>query len=174
MKKFLFLSVFFIAGFQLVKAQETKFGLTAGYLNAESSYSFEGSKSSETASGFFVGALADFTINESFHITPGVNYGKAEEVSFLYIPVMAQYYIAESSFFLQAGPQVSILLDNNGNDSANKFGLDLGLGVGYHITENFFIDAKYSFELTNRLGELNRDGEDNRLNGLFLGVGYKF
>ena len=176
MKKFFFVAIFIIAGIQLSNAQSTKFGLTAGYLNAEANNNFEDFNVTENVSGFYIGALADISISEKFHITPGINYGKAEEANFLYIPVMAQYYIAESGFFLQGGPQATLYLEKDEFDEVNTFGLDLGFGAGYQITEKFFIDAKYSFELTNRLnGEmLGEEDADSKINTFFVGVGYKF
>ena len=41
------------------------------------------------------------------------------------------------------------------DDLVNKFGLDLGFGAGYVINSNFFIEAKYNLEITNRLSDDN-------------------
>ena len=89
---------------------------------------------------------------------------------------MAQYYIAESGFFVQAGPQGTISLEDN-LGVVNSFGLDLALGAGYAINENFFVEAKYSIEITNRLSDEVRDMFPDtklKLNSLMVGLGYKF
>lgn len=177
MKNFIFAAMLLFVCANFAQAQETRFGLTAGYLNAQLKVSEDGFNVSDNASGFYVGALADVAINESFHITPGVNYANAEDSGFLYIPVMAQYYIAESGFYFQAGPQATLSLEEDVADAINTFGLDAAFGAGYEINENFFVEAKYSLELTNRLSDEVRELAENadlKLNSLLIGVGYKF
>ena len=158
-------------------AQESTFGLTAGYLNAEFKVSEETVSFSDDGSGFYIGVLADFELNESWHIVPGVNYGNVEETSLLFIPVMAQYHIANSGVFLQAGPQATLNLEEDPGEFTNTVGVDAGFGVGYEINENFFVEAKYALELTNRFTDRIREtGDDFKLNlhTFTFGVGYKF
>ena len=95
----------------------------------------------------------------------------------LYVPIMAKYYIGDSQFNLQAGPQAAIILDEVGG--MNAFGLDLGFGAGFDITENFFLEARYAFEVTNRMGDefaeaFPESDAKVRINTLQVGVGYKF
>lgn len=166
--------------------QEVNFGIQAGYTNLEgkSSNSYENVSYSGNSSGFYVGALADFTLSESFHLQPSVNYANAEETNFLIVPVMAQYYIENSGFYLQAGPQATFMLEDTsieGIEVMNNFGLDLAFGVGYEINSNFFVEARYSFELTNRYSKDIKDyaeaqgmDVDSQINALSIGLGYKF
>lgn len=160
-----------------VSAQETSFGFTAGYLHMDVTAQYQEINTSVNESGYYIGALADIALSESLHLQPGVNYGHIEDSGILYIPVMAKYYIATSGFHLQGGPQASIVLEETG-DEMNAFGLDLGLGAGYDINEHFFIEARYAFELTNRLTDQGQQavGADitARINSLNVGVGYKF
>lgn len=153
--------------------QEVSFGAQAGYLNMESKATYDGSSISENVSGFYVGALADFTLTEDFHLQPSVNYANADDMGFLIIPVMAQYHIQNSGFYLQAGPQGTIMLEETA-EGVNAFGLDLAAGAGYQINENFFVEAKYAFEITNRLSGDVGDDVKGRINTLSIGLGYKF
>lgn len=170
MKKllFAFIAVFFVMG---VQAQE--FGVKAGYTMITAKADVEGFSVSDDFSGFFVGLTSEFGISEAFAIQPEVLYASVEDVSFLYVPVMAKYYVTPQ-FSLQAGPQVNFSLD--ADDMENEFGLDIAFGLGYAITEDFFIDARYGFEITNRLSNQDFDGMDveGRYNTLMIGVGYKF
>ena len=167
-------------------SQEVDFGFQAGYINMEgkSSSSIGNVSASGSSSGYFLGMLADFPVSENLHIRPSVNYANADETNILFVPILAQYYIQDSGFYFHAGPQATFLLDNvslGGVDILKTFGLDLALGIGYEIDENFFLEAKYSFELTNRYTKEIKDaassqGADvtSRLNALTLGIGYKF
>ena len=172
MKK-LFTFLLITLGSLYLNAQTVDFGLTAGYLNGTAKVD-DGSYGSisNSESGFYVGALMDIAIEDNFYLQPGVTYGNINDSSILYIPFLAKYYIAQSGFHLLGGPQVTFDLQEAppGYDS---FGLDASFGAGYDITENFFLNARYAFELTNRLN----DGPDDvklRINSLLIGLGYKF
>ena len=174
-------NLFFIAVFAMftftASAQQSTFGVTAGYLNGELKVSEEGYNVSDDGSGFYVGVLLDLEISESFHIVPGVNYGRAEEANFIFVPVMAQYHIGDSGVFLQAGPQASFSLQDDPGDAVDTVGLDASFGLGYEFNSNFFVEAKYALGLTNRFSEKVSDypGDlDLKLNTLTVGVGYKF
>ena len=90
---------------------------------------------------------------------------------------MAQYHIASSGVFLQAGPQATLNLEDDPGEYTNTIGVDASFGVGYEINENFFVEAKYALELTNRFADRVREMDDDfklNLNTFTVGVGYKF
>jgi len=176
----MFKKIILIAGFIILSfssfAQETSFGLTAGYLNAMYSKNDTNIDDTDTSSGFYVGALLDITLNESLSLVPAVQYAHSSEVNLLYVPLMLQYHIGDSGIYLQGGPQASVVLQESSR-LYNNFGLDLGIGLGYKINDSFFLEAKYFHELTNRHDEdpFNLyDDLDLGLNSLMIGVGYKF
>ncbi|MDX1471084.1 MAG: outer membrane beta-barrel protein [Flavobacteriaceae bacterium] len=177
MKHFILVIFLAVVGNFTVTAQKTAFGLTAGYLNLQEKVKSDEGDFSEDYSGFYAGAFADITVSESFHIVPGINYGNVEDSGLLFFPVMAKYLISGSGFYFQGGPQGTLILENDLEEIADSFGIDLSLGAGYNINENFFVDARYSFEITNRLNDdFDTEGFDikYRINSLFVGVGYKF
>tara|TARA_R110000751_G_scaffold40436_1_gene95706 strand:- start:3141 stop:3668 length:528 start_codon:yes stop_codon:yes gene_type:complete len=175
MKKITFILLFALSALS-VSAQETKFGFTGGFLNAEVKITADNQGSfSESDSGFYVGALADINLNGSLHLQPEVLYGNINDGSVLFIPVLLKYYISESNFNIMAGPQATIDLEEGG-EGYNELGIDASFGIGYDITENFFIDARYNLELTNRIGDVQGIPGDykGKINTLHIGVGYKF
>ncbi len=158
--------------------QQTSFGLTAGYLNITASSSAGELKETDNAHGFNIGILADISLSESFYLQPAVIYGNAEDSNLLSIPLLAKYYISYSGFNLLAGPQATIILDELPG-TVKSVGFDLGFGAGYDLSENFFLQAKYFFEVTNRFDDDIiglPEGLDYKakVNTLFVGVGYKF
>jgi len=160
-------------------SQEFSFGVNAGYLNINAAVENEVDRIniSESASGFYIGALGELMLNENFGLEAAVNYGNVENTNFLMVPVLAKLYVAQSNVFFQAGPQVTFLLEDTFG-FLNTVGLDLSGGVGYDINENFFVSGRYSYEITNRIPSKHRDGIYDGINGQYhslnVGLGYKF
>jgi opacity protein-like surface antigen len=169
MKKFILGTACLLGGLML-HAQDVDFGVTAGYLNAEGKVKAEGLTFSANESGFYIGAVADFTLTDEFHIQPEVVYASIDEGDGILIPIMAKYYIVDK-LNLQAGPQFAFSLEDTPEDiSSVEF--DLGVGVGYDITENFFAEARYSFQINNSY--TGSEDLTARVNYLNIGLGYTF
>lgn len=163
---FSFLSVFIFSA----KAQ-TQFGLTAGYFGVSSKSSTIGGNSlSDTASGFHVGAIADFKTSEKLHVQPELLYVNANGTDAIIIPVFLKYYATEK-FSILAGPQASYILKDASTDFT-PFGLSLATGLGYDITQKLFLQARYSVQINNYY----TGNEDFRARDNFftVGIGYKF
>ena len=177
----MFKKIMMIAGFAILSlssfAQETSFGVTAGYLNSIYSVKDEVYNYNLSESGYYVGAFLDISLNESLSLVPGVNYSNSHDSNMLYVPLMLKYSIADSGFYLQGGPQASIIFDEERVRHNQDFGIDLGFGLGYDINEHFFVEAKYYHEVTNRFKDhefhMSNDLKEG-LNSLMIGVGYKF
>ena len=170
MKK-LILTIALIACLTHTVAQESaEFGLTAGLLNTNVNFDFTISSLSATNNtGFYFGLAVDIAAAEKFHIQPELTYGNAGDLGFVFLPVMAKFYAADN-FYLTGGPQLSFsttledikgkvrsaieIIDEDYNGTIESVlknvGVDLGFGAGYDINENFAIQARYSFELSNR------------------------
>jgi len=150
------------------QAQEVRLGATAGFLNAKGSIKTQGLSISNSESGFYVGAVADFTISENFNIRPELLYANVNDAEGLILPVLGVFGISEK-FNLQLGPQFVFSLEESVEDFSS---VELGLagGIGFDIDEDFFIEARYSFQLNN-----SYTGSEDfkvRANYLSVGVGY--
>lgn len=170
MKKSILLLLLFSGAF-LVNAQEkASFGITAGYLNARASVKAEGITFSDSASGFYAGLVVDFVITETFHVQPELLYLNVNEGDALMLPIIGKFYITEKLNF-QAGPQFVFSLEDVPEDFT---GVEFGLagGIGFDITDEFFLEGRYSFQINNSY----TGPEDLKLRGNYLtmGVGYKF
>lgn len=158
MKKII-LSIIALSAFGVVSAQkDMKFGVKGG-LDLLSVSNGGGS-----ATGFFAGGFVEFGLTEKITLQPGLNYHTASTngVNFTYIsiPVLAKYNVAEKINII-AGPSLYYSLESADSDKT-RFNLDLG--GSYDITENLFVEPRYSLGLTG----------DVKVNHLLLGVGYKF
>ncbi|UOB18028.1 porin family protein [Abyssalbus ytuae] len=170
MKK-LFFAAILLCAFSAVNAQEIKFGVTAGFANADGKIELDGTDiPTDSESGFYIGALADFTLSESFHIQPELLYVNVNEGNALLLPIMAKFYVTEG-LNLQAGPQILFDLEESVDDYSSV-NFDLGIGAGYDINEKFFVEGRYAFQINNTYtGDADITSRVNLIN---IGVGYKF
>lgn len=99
---------------------------------------------SDSELGFYLGGSYNFVASETFDIEPSLLFSFGDELTSLYIPVMAKYKISDS-FNVQAGPQINYLLEDIPD---GELGIDLALGAGYQIRDNWFVEARYGFQIS--------------------------
>ena len=172
MKKII-LTIAAVFAFGAASAQDMKFGVRGGLdlVSAKMTVDLgdgETFSSSESLTGFFVGGFVEFGLADKFVLQPGISYhmaskgsGEAEiKADFLSIPVIVKYAVAEKINIL-AGPALFYSMDSEDPD---KTRFNLELGASYDISENFFVDPRYSIGLTG----------DSKVSHFLIGVGYKF
>ncbi len=180
----MFKKCFLIAVFAMFSiatfAQDSNFGVNAGYLNIKLTGKSNASgltlSDSDSKSGFYVGVFGEGALTDNFSLRGEVNYGLVNDTNFLMVPIMAKYYFAQSNLFVQAGPQVSFVLEDLGG-FLNTVGVDATGGLGYDISDHFVITARYAHELTNRIPSDRADFYGNssiKIHSFTLGVGYRF
>lgn len=176
---------------------QIKFGVTGGLLNSDANIDLSLGSIVQLASidavnetGFYIGIISDFEVTEAFHVQPELTYGSAGDLSFVYVPVMAKYYVLLNKLNIQLGPQFTFssnlddikgaiqdiegVLGTNGDidDVLNTIGIDLGFGAGFDITEKFSVQARYAIELSDRYsGPL---GNSLDIKGATLNVGLAY
>ena len=135
-------------------SEKTRFSIKAGYTGISVRSKAEGSEISSTASdgGVSFGIGLDIPLSGSWYIEPSALYGSIDSESWLFIPVMAKYYVADQ-FSIMAGPQGTFSFEDKEGLPINTFGLDLGFGLGYDFSDAFFIEARFATEITNRTSE---------------------
>ncbi len=169
MKKLILSGVFAIGAFLSTQAQNIHFGLKGG-LNINKMTNMDYAK---TQAGFHVGGFVNIGLTEEWAIQPELLYsgqGVKRDVpspfaditlktDYINIPVMVQYSIVPS-FYLEAGPQVGILVGakekvgSNSKDVKSKLsGADFGLGFGcgYKFDCGFGVSGRYVFGLSNAI-----------------------
>lgn len=202
MKKII-LTVAAVFAFGFANAQETKFGVKGGLNVANISGDIEDNSSKV---GFHVGGFVEIKVSDKFSVQPellfstqgtkleesGTNYSYESNLnlSYLNIPVMAKYYVAEG-FSLEAGPQIGFLTtaksdftdtesgitvsgDEDVKDEFESIDFGFNFGAGYDFTENLSAGLRYNLGLSN-IAKTD-SGDDFKLsNNVFsVSLGYKF
>lgn len=130
---------------------------------------------------------------------PGITVTEKLNLNRIVIPISARYYVTPE-LGVYAGPYVSFKTNNkvkfemsgmNGmvdpnavregeklverylDNSLKSTDFGLFLGADYNVYKGLFVDARYSFGLTNMIKN-PVDGEKMKMNFFQLGVGYKF
>lgn len=182
MKKLLFFAFVAILSIFKINAQESTFGITAGFNSLAVKTSFDEGNISNSESGFFVGFFAEFVAGESISLQPQINYATVfadgERLNELIIPIMLKYYPSDK-LFLQIGPQFDYILEEDA-EGLNKLGVGLGFGLGFDFSKNVFLSARYAFGINNRIDiegdnlfDLN-EGITSTFNNFQIGIGYRF
>ncbi|MFN3753566.1 porin family protein [Flavobacterium sp.] len=171
--------LFLLMSISTVNAQMVKFGLKAGanFSNLEGD-----NVSGSTYTSFHFGAVVELKLLENLAIQPELVYSSQgtkidsdafDDINYNYItvPVLAKFYLTKNKLSFEAGPQFSFLVNENVEEQFEGETFDFGIagGLGYNITDNFFLQARYIAGLT----EASRNAEvTNRV--IQLSVGFKF
>ena len=128
--------------------------------------------------GYNLGMIAHIHFNSRFAFQPEITYSAqgAKEgnatynLDYINIPVMFQY-MYDNGFRLQAGPQISFLVNTN-LDDISPIDLGVGLGASYVVpSTGFGVDARYNLGLIN----IHKSGTVNSTNrGFQFGLFYIF
>ncbi|WP_282136057.1 porin family protein [Seonamhaeicola maritimus] len=169
MKKLLLVVALAMFGFTM-HAQESIFGVKAGVDAASVRLEAEGENVSTSETGFYIGAFVDIEISESFSFQPELLYVSVDELDFIALPLLAKFPVSEE-FNILAGPSLGFLLDTAEGEKSFNFGLEAG--AAYDITEQFFVEARYSLGLANLIEDAP-SGYSVKLSGFFAGLGYRF
>jgi Outer membrane protein beta-barrel domain len=158
MMKKLFISAIALMTFAFTTAQETKFGAKAGIDLATAKVKIAGTTAKASETGFYIGGFANIGISEKFAVQPELLYVSVKDLNFISLPILADYSIS-NEFGLYFGPSLNYFLD----ETDNQLKINLDLGVGYEVSEEFEANAKYSFGVGNVT-----------VSGLFIGGNYTF
>lgn len=172
MKK-LMMAALAVFAFGEMSAQDLTFGVKGG-VNFSN---FTGDDvDADGATGFYVGGLADISLTDEFHFQPEVLYSieGAEDasISYLRIPLMAKYYIADG-FALLAGPSLGfkVAADEMVDEFTKSMDFGLGVGAAYELENGFFFDARYNLGLSN-ISDV--DEAELKNTNIQIGVGFRF
>ena len=180
-----------VLGLGYVQAQETNFGIKAGF----NSFNITNDPGDEydSRSGFYAGLFTHIHLSPQFALQPELLYSQKGtsnidlgvvdadlKLDYLSIPVMVQYMF-DNGFRIEAGPQLGFLLnakldagadEEDVKDDFKSVDFGIGAGLGYiHVPSGFGVNARYNLGLTN-ISESDAVESNNR--GFQIGLFYQF
>ena len=157
-------------------SQDVKYGVRGG-LNI-SNLDFDGSSLPDNIhrNGFVIGFFAEYSLSNKVSISPELQFsaeGAKEEplnLDYIQAPILFNFKLGPKLFF-EIGPQVGLKI-NKVDDGIRNFAYSGVGGFSYNITPMIFIDARYTYGLSNIFDE---DLGIKAINtNTQIGVGYKF
>lgn len=177
-----------------------QFGAKAG-MNV-STISDEGFDDTKSKVGYYAGVFMNVPVSESFSIQPevlynnlgskvtvsGTTYSSTLNLDYVAVPVMFQYK-ATPQFYLEAGPEFGFLVNakhklDNGSSSIvreldkedfNSFNMGVGLGLGFDISKNVGLNARYVAGFSDITKESGPAADAKNKNNTFqVGLNIKF
>jgi len=201
-------AIMFLLTFYFSNAQKNglEFGVKIG-ANVSSLTNYLDSND-ETRESILIGGFIEKPLTEKISFTPELVFSSQGEISnyettdgnfeaitqldYLYLPLMAKYYLFDS-FAIEAGPQIGFLLGTSlslqsdgefsGNfeplfadifeDEFSTFDAGFNLGASYKLPFNVFFQARYSMGLLN-INNSSFNNDKVRNNVFQFAVGYSF
>jgi len=194
MKKLLFAAMAVFA-FGVANAQEEgKTGFAKGDLFVSGAFSIGSEKTGDNkSSGFEIEPKVGYFVSDNIAIGAKIGYAsdKAENAiadtqddAALTVGVFGRYYLtpaSQFSLFGQLGVDYSTVEDKLADAKSKEFGVNLGLGLSYFVSNNFAIEAGWAglgYSSNDNGGDgadkTNSFGLDVDLRSINFGLLYKF
>ncbi|MEO1032452.1 MAG: porin family protein [Bacteroidota bacterium] len=162
MKKLLLASLF--ACFVTIGvSQEIKYGVRGALNISNLDFDPDATFENKHRNGFAFAGFVDFGFSEELTLHTELQWsaegGKDEDLraDYIQMPIMLKLSASERLSF-GAGPQIALKTWKN-TDGFSTFAFSGVVGAEYMITDELFIDARYSFGLSNILDEDLTDSE---------------
>ena len=166
----------FVSISTLTFSQETKYGVRGGLNISNLDFTPDADFDNMHRNGFAFGGFVDYGFTDAISLQVELQFSaegaKADELNADYIqmPIMLRYKIGDK-FTIGAGPMASLKTWKN-QDAFSTFSFSGIGGVEYMITDELFIDARFSYGITNILDQ-DIDGIEAKNNNIQIGFGIK-
>lgn len=174
--KTIFTLLLFVSITTLTFSQETQYGVRAGVNISNLDFTPDANFRNLHRNGFFFGGFVDYGFTESISVQVELQYSaegaKADDLKADYIqmPIMLRYHLGDN-FTIGAGPMASLKTWKN-QDAFSTFSFSAIGGVEYMITDELFVDARFSYGITNMLDH-DLEGLEAKNNNFQIGFGIK-
>lgn len=174
--KTLFILLVFVTFTTLTFSQETMYGVRSGLNISNLDFTPDADFQNVHRNGFFFGGFVDYGFSDMMSAQIELQYsaegGKADDLKADYIqmPIMLRFSLG-NSFTIGAGPMVSLKTWKD-QDAFSTFAFSATGGIEYMLTQELFVDARFSYGITNILDQ-DLEGIEAKNNNIQIGIGIK-
>lgn len=174
MKKYFILLV--VTCFTFVcTSQDIRYGIRGALNVSNLDFTPDADFENKHRNGFAFAGFVDFGLSETVSLRTELQWsaegGKEEDLraDFIQLPILLRLAVSERLSF-GVGPQVNLKTWKN-RDSFSTFAFSGVVGAEYMITDELFVDARYSYGFTNILDEdLTTDEAKNHVMQFGFGI----
>ena len=155
---------------------EFKFGVRGGYNISNLDFTPDPSFENKHRNNMVFGGFVEYFPSESFSMLAELQYsaeggGKDEalRVSYIQMPILFRFHLG-TNFSIGAGPQVGLKVWSF-EDGFKNFAFSGVGGIEYMLSDIVFLDARYTYGLTNILD--NDSNFEARNTNIQIGIGMK-
>ncbi|MCA0133435.1 porin family protein [Winogradskyella alexanderae] len=166
MKKYV-LAIIVVCFTSVSMAQDVSYGIRGALNISNLDFDPDANFENKHRNGFAFGGFAEFGLSDNVSLLTELQWsaegGKDEDLRADYIQLPIQLRLSTSDrFSLGVGPQVALKTWKN-EDAFATFAFSGVVGAEYMITSDLFIDARFSFGLSNILDEdfTNSEAKNN-------------
>lgn len=174
--KTIYILLLFVSISTLSFSQDTKYGVRGGVNVSNLDFTPDADFQNLHRNGFFFGGFVDYGFSESLSLQVELQYS-AEGAKFdglnadyIQMPIMLRFHLGDK-FMVGAGPMASLKTWKN-KDAFSTFAFSGIAGIEYMITDELFVDARFSYGITNVLDQ-DLDGLEAKNNNIQFGFGIK-
>jgi opacity protein-like surface antigen len=157
-------------------SQETVYGVRGALNISNLDFDPDATFENKHRNGFAFGGFVDFGLTEDLSVLTELQWsaegGKAESLraDYIQLPILLRFTISDR-IILGAGPQIALKTWEK-EDAFSTFTFSGVAGVEYMLTDELFLDARFSYGISNVLDEdLTDDSAKNHV--LQFGFGIK-
>jgi hypothetical protein len=153
-----------------MNAQKIRIGVTGGVVNAGGRVELDDQTVKNNRQGVYAGLVFDIGITSRINIETEIDYLISGNTNFIQIPLFVKFYMGDTDFYFQAGPQYTLTLDETSED-LGKSNIGLGFGAGFDINDHVNLNLRFAPQLNDYF-----EGDDDistKINFLSIGVAYK-
>ena len=157
-------------------SQDVKYGVRGGYTISNLDFDGNAPTTNKHRNSIYIGFFGDVRLSKTVSLVPELQFSaegaKQEPLNLDYIqaPILFDFKLGPRLFF-EIGPQVGLKISKVDDDIRNFAYSGVG-GFSYNITPMIFIDARYTYGLSNIFDkELGIKAINTNMQ---IAVGYKF
>ncbi|APY07023.1 hypothetical protein BWZ20_01330 [Winogradskyella sp. J14-2] len=176
MKKFLLASL--LVGLTTIcMAQEVRYGVRGALNVSNLDFDPDATFENKHRNGFAFAGFVEYGFSEELALHTELQWsaegGKDEDLraDYIQMPILLKLSTSDRLSFM-SGPQVALKTWQN-NDGFSTFAFSGVIGAEYMITDELFVDARFSYGLTNILDEDNLPNLEAKNHVMQFGFGIK-